>query len=558
MGMNFLPAGVVFPTRGATGTRGPMVSPPAVPVDDGVDSGILPGEEQVTTNDVLRRLPQPQQEALRRQYDTGGHADKMTYDDWLGENFADLPPQRRLSAMQRAARQAPRIPIGADPNLLPGENSELAESRRAAGLPLPEGREPKQYSPEQRQRMSRNVHNPEVPMTTFGGTFTHNPDGSLSSRAPNPKALELANAIAADPEQGRYSPSHIAALAIAYGIDAKKYGNDLDLLRQDVMREDARHQRLGKTYATVETGGGGYRYATKDADGNDAPIAKHAQTLDDRRRARETLEMYGSSSELTPEERAQLKVGIPLPPERRLALRNHALEQRNISVRQTANNYNLTRMMNNPTQRQGAYIRSLQQAVQSGDPLQVAQIHESFGNRPAAQEAMRLAALQQQAAAGLAAAQAQADAANKPDPTLGAQMEREYSDAMRLPTYEEQREGIRSVVRRNPANEGLADDAIEQKTTRIHMSRIARQNPNDPRVKSYLQSLAGDEAAFMSFATEVYGADAARQMLAQAQGTPAQRGAQATAGLQNWASDTWNWLQGATGLGGAAPGGPSR
>ena len=175
------------------------------PVQPANPSGILPGEEQVTSRDTLKQLSPAEQESLQKKFESSGQA--MDFDEWLSSNFGDIPPQDRVAEMRASASSTPRMVLGRDEDLPPGTNSPLADARIAAGKPLPEGREPGQYSPQQRRTMSRNVHNPEVPMTPFGGTFTLGASGGMSSRAPSPDAMAQAAAIAKD--QGEIGRAHV-------------------------------------------------------------------------------------------------------------------------------------------------------------------------------------------------------------------------------------------------------------------------------------------------------------------------------------------------------------
>lgn len=362
-------------------------------------SGILPGEEQVTSQDTFGTLSPEEQKALRGKYATGGHSGTMTFEDWLSENYAELPPEERAAKMRSQGAATPRIQAGRDPNLEPGQNTAVAKSRQAAGKPLPEGREATQYTPDQRRTMQRNVHSPEVPMQRFGGTFTHNVDGSLSSRAPNPDALKQAAAIAAD--QGEGSPSHLMALAQAYGIDAAQYGDDMDMLRADVMREKERHDRLAQKYDVVSNNMRGFRYTPNSAMKESVERRKNIMRLDE----------FGQrfAGMLSPEQEKDLEAelsasGASMNDIMRLR-RNRGTAQ---AVRNNWANRNMTIAANNPRVAQGLYMRSLQEAARSGDPFQVAAVHSAFGNDRAARDYMSLAGQQQEAAAAMVAAEAAA------------------------------------------------------------------------------------------------------------------------------------------------------
>lgn len=366
---------------------------------------ILPGEEQVTSQDTFGSLSKEEQAALRGKYDTGGHSGTMTFEDWLSENYAELPPEERAAQMRTQGAATPRIQAGRDPNLEPGQNSAVAKSRQAAGKPLPEGREASQYSPDQRRTMQRNVHSPEVPMQRFGGTFTPNVDGSVSSRAPNPEALRAAGAIAADPAQGEGSPSHIMALAQAYGIDAVQYGDDMDMLRADVMREKERHDRLATKYDVVSNNMGGFRYTPNSATNEMVERRKNYM------RANAIGQRFAGM--LSKGQEAELDAAAGDNMNQRLQLQlNRATAQ---TVRNNVQNRNMTIAANNPRVAQGLYMRSLQEAARSGDPFKVAAVHSMFGNDRAARDYMSLAGQQQEAAAAMVAAETAARGEEKPE-----------------------------------------------------------------------------------------------------------------------------------------------
>jgi hypothetical protein len=337
---------------------------------------------------------------LRAKYENSGHTQTMPFEDWYADNFAGSQPED----VSKAAAATVRIQPGKDPRLEPGQNSAVAKSRLAAGKPLPEGRDASQYGDKQRRTMQRNIHSPEVPMTRFGGTFTHNVDGSVSSRAPNQEMLDLAKEIAAD--QGAGSASHTMALAQAYGIDATQYGDDMDLLQADVAREHKRHHAMAGKYTIEKNPMGGYVYV---------PSQQMRDTMQARRTDQFADEVVGRHEGLlTPEERASIETyattqdGFAQLRELNNRLNRRSLGLRNQNVRNNWANRNMTIAANNPRVAQGLYMRSLQEAAQSGDPMQVAAVHSSFGNDRAARDYMSLAAQQGDAAATVAAAEASA------------------------------------------------------------------------------------------------------------------------------------------------------
>lgn len=499
--------------------RGRTAADAILPDTPQMQSGILPGEEQVTTRDTFDELPEPVQAGLQGQWQGSGHSGAMSFEDWLSANYADLAPEARAAAMTQASAQAPRMNIGVDPHHVPGENTALAKGRVRNNMPLPEGREPKQYTPEQSRTMSRNVHNPDIPMGRFGGTFTHNPDGSLSSRAPNPSAMARAEAIASDPAQGPGSDSHIIALADAFGIDAQKYGDDLDMLRADVTREYKRHQELGSKYDTVPTGMGGYRYT---------PNARMQEHVADRRRmqmARDIGKRYGRI--MSDEQLAQAEVAMQDPANgfQQLVslgqqLRMQDEVNRSINWQNRRQNIAMTNDMNNPMVRQGMGIRSLLEAVRSGDPLQVAAVHDIFNSPAGATQNRQLAAVQAQADATARAAQTQADndlavarvrsgseseagpealladaekeqldaALANQDPVMRRAAVKMYVDRTRESQSEEERERLTSSIIASHVGRTGGPSAIGDPDVQAHLSDFKRRNDRDGFIRFVMQT----------------------------------------------------------------------
>lgn len=530
------------------------------------ESGTLPGEEQVTTRDTLRQLSPTEQTALQRKFDSGGHSNTMSYDDWLTENFGDLPPAERASQMRASSSATPRVNIGKDPYLPAGENSDLAQGRRAAGLPLPEGREAKQYSPEQLRAMSRNVHNPDIPMTRFGGTFTHNPGGALSSRAPNPDMMAQAAAIAKD--QGEFSDSHIAALAQAYGIDAHKYGNDLDMLRGDVMREKERHDQRAVNYNPVAMGGGAYRYAPNDALKARMAARDLERFAGDIRNRNQGLQgsINGQSADDllaavdaaagTPNGKAEMvKLNGML---RRLREGNQ-----HQSARNRAQNYSLSQDLRNPNQAPGMGVRSLMEAVASNNPLQMAAVHDIYGNPNAALQHRQLAGVQSQAAADVAVAEEEAQAAmaqQQPDETpkrVGEEAQAEFNTALAVPDAAQRYAAVSRVVK--GINPSLADADVAEQAQNIIASHLAATNGlEDPFVQHRIGMLRASKNrdAFTQFVMSIGAAKTPDEALWMFNNpapprTAEQIGADVAAGAKQAAANTANagrgFIRGLTG-----------
>jgi hypothetical protein len=489
-------------------------------VPDEPESGTLPGEERITTQDTLRAMSPAEQSSLQKKFEGGGHSNTMSYDDWLSENFGDIPPTDRLAQMRQSAVMAPRVkPVG-DPTLSPGEQTMMAKERRLAGRPIPEGREPDHYSKVQAREMSRNVRNPDIQMTRFGGTFTHNPDGSKSARAPSPQAMELANFIAADPTQGPMSDSHIAALAQAYGIDAIKYGDDLDLLRSDVMREKERHDQLAGKYEAVPTGAGGVRYKPTAAFRERLAMQDQRRFLRDLTNRNQGLQGQAGGQDAQ-EIMAQIEqaAGTQGGKDQMVALGQKLRQIRegnqHQAARNRAQNYNISQDLRNPNQAPGMAVRSLQEAVASNNPLQMAAVYDIFGNPQAGMQNRQLAAVQGTAAGKVAEAQEEAQAAiaaTKPDDkTVAANWERELRDAYALPVME-QYGAIQRVVEGMHPNSDPAFVA-DRVQNLMAGNRARTQGLNDPFVKSRLDSIrqSGNRAAFVQFAMQIGAAQTAEQ-----------------------------------------------
>jgi hypothetical protein len=408
--------------------------------DFGAMSGGAPSTPDPAAPSLLSLSPAAQ-DNLRQKYESSGHTQTMPFEEWYQDNFTGSFPHQ----IESAANSTVRIQPGKDPRLEPGQNSAVAKSRLAAGKPLPEGRDASQYSDKQRRTMQRNVHSPEVPMSQFGGTFTHNVDGSVSSRAPNPQMLQTAAEIAADPEQGPGSASHTMALAMAYGIDATQYGDDMDLLKADVARENKRHQQLqsgGWEVSEDPSPMGGYTYKYNPQEAQKS-LATREQAMSPRRKAQFANEIVARHEGLlTPEERASVETMIETPNGfTQLRALNDRLNRRSLGLRNqnVRNNWasrNMTIAANNPMVAQGLYMRSLQEAARSGDPMQVAAVHSSFGNDRAARDYMSLAGQQAEAAAVAVAGESAARAKDKDTPTskmLAEQFDEQVSAAMRNP-----------------------------------------------------------------------------------------------------------------------------
>lgn len=452
------------------------------------ESGTLPGEEQVTSMDVFKRLKPHEQAAIRHKYERGSHAHADSFEDYLGLQYGDLPPDAREAAM--------RAEYGS-----PEEMSPTARARRDAGKPLPEGLKPGYYAPDQARTMSRNIHSPEVPMAPSGGTFTHNADGSVSSRAP--EDFRLQDAAKAAEYYGEGSPEHNRALAKGYGIDVTKYDiskpEDRALLAADVAREKERHDRLGEKYDVVRTPMGGTRYKA-NPEKMAAARDKRELAMSPERKAQFAREVRTRFAGLiTPEQEAQLATYAQTPEgfSKIRALNEELRGKRDAegmrSWRAKQQNYAMTQQMANPNYAPGMAIRSLMEAVNSGDPMRQAAAYAIMGNQLGTQGAMNVAGREREAAGAVAAAQA----ANQPKPperTIAAQFGPEMSDALRLP--QGQREAsIATILRKS----GTPEDKLDATVQSIILDHEFRTNPQGTYVEAHLQSLRGNKPAFIAF-----------------------------------------------------------
>jgi hypothetical protein len=477
------------------------------------ESGTLPGEEQVSTRDTLRALSPVEQTALQRKFESGGHAQTMSYDDWLSENFGELPPDARVTQMRDSATATPRMSVGKDPSLRTGENSGLAVGRQKAGIELPEGREPEQYTPEQLRAMRENRRNPDIPMTRFGGSYTHDPGGVAVVRAPSPPLLEAASAIAAD--QGEYSPSHVIALAQAYGIDAEKYGDDMDMLKADVLREKQVHDKRLVNNRIVDTGTGAYRYEPTDE--RKAQLAsldreRRVGTLRNRFQGLQGSEGGKTVEQLMADAGAAMSSQNGVEEIRRIerALRRIDESNRHQAVRNRNQNYSMTRDLQNPNYAPGMGVRSLMEALNTNDPQRIAAVYDIFGNPAAGMQNRQLAAVQAQAAATLGKAVEERRAATevKDDAEVlaGEQAPKEFNAALSIADPEQRYVTVERIVK--GMNPELAADpaALADRVQNLIAGRIAQTNgTSDPFVEARIGELRNskNKPAFKRFVMQI-------------------------------------------------------
>jgi hypothetical protein len=450
--------------------------------------------------DTFRQLTPAQQAAMRRLHEQ--HSPARDFEEWLAEGYGEDTPQNRLKAMQDRSGtvpivSAPGVDVVPDLTLPAGARSPLADQRVASGKPLPEGRDPSHYSPEQWRRMNRNIHAPDVPTKPFGGTWVVGPDGELSARAPDPSLMAAAEQAKA--AHGEYSMPHIVALGNAYGIDVARYGDDLDLLRADVAREHKRHQSTGKKYDTVRTPMGGYRY-TPNATTTDA-----SQDRDRQQFAMRIIQRYAGVNGNNPDagvngQQAQadqqfadrvLAIANGSNHEASMAqlralnasLRGRFVEQATRTQHARLQSEGMTRDLNNPRIRQGLLIRTLQN---EGRAAARGSIQDVIGNPEAAAGERALAAAEAAAAAAAIKAEKEAENANRPR-NPAKEMEGPMRDALALPPGPLQHASVKAVL--IGAGMATADNA-DAAADKVIADHEASRNPGGEGPKKRLYDLA--------------------------------------------------------------------
>ena len=526
-------------------------------IESRAEGTALPGEEQVTSMQTLGGLPPEVRAGLEAKYKSGGHADTMSFEDWVSENFAELPPDQRADAMRGSATSTPRIRPGRNPNLRPGEMSDTAAAQKAAGKPLPEGREPEQYSPEQRRTMSRNIYAPEVPMQPFGGSNTVNVDGSTSMRAPDPAKLELMLAIAEDqdlaPDQLANSPDWLMAAADAYGIDAARYGDDMDLLRGHVMREHERHRRQMRVSTTIPNGMGGFRYTPTGASRQAADvrgtkkfatdmIVRYGDLLSDEQK--QQLLALGSAGNMEALREVQYRMGATLK------------DQRTQAARDRAANFNMTRDMNNGAAAPGMRARALMQQIAENNPDGAAGISQIFGDEQAVPMWLNRANTQAAADAQRAAVLLDEEEKKKTErqEALGVVgINQQRIEAIQKETNPQQREVMaRSFARDNMTVEGSpppTEEAVNREAAVVLATLDFPPNPSPDDVRALFERFKADKAAFYSLGERLRSRGVTQEMVdkmwAQMSGTSARdRGRAAAQGVQDTISGIGGFVGG--------------
>lgn len=355
------------------------VIPPAA---DQAEQGILPGEEQVTTQDTFLMLPPEVRMDLRTAHLKGGHGDTMKFEDWLSENFSELPPQQRIDAMREVANRRPTPPVIA--NAAP----QPAQAQQAAATP-------RQLTPEQQAR--------------------------IAARRQDQYARDIGN----------------------------RYSNMLSKEEQEFLDWAA-------------TAPNGMEYLRKfNAD-----------------------------------------------------IRRRYERDRHTQVRDRATNYNLSQDLRNPNYAPGMGVRSLIEAVRSGNSELAGAVYDIYGNPVAGGQSRQLAGVRARAAADQQAAQIEADNALQvaamrnsgngaaEDPLKMEVLARELDRALENPDPVRRHQAVRTVIAMNPTNAGMDPAAIEAEVQRTIASHMAQSGSPEGRQHAlkYLDTLKGNKDQYMSFA----------------------------------------------------------
>jgi hypothetical protein len=498
-------------------------------------------------------------DGLRAKYEGGGHAENMTFDDWLSENFADYAPDERAAVMRQSAAAKPRTQIGRDPTLEPGQMTGVAKGVRESGRPLPEGRPVAHYSPDQARMQGRNIYDPSARTTPFGGSFAATSAGSYGMRAPDPSLPILAETAQVAPEE--LSLEQIMGLAQAYGLDAAAYGDDLDLLAGHTMEAHRRHQRQMNSSDIVATGMGGFRY-TPNQDTKDNAALRNAQQF-----AATLVSRYGKDRMPGFDADAVIAAGEAGDMNALRAINRKfgalAAGDRTNAARDRAASFNMTRDLNNPAVRQGMLVRGLMRQVAENNPEGMAAMSQIAGDPRTAAVYAQLAAQQQQMLADATEAdierRAAADAADKerrapmrsaelifeelasePDPAV------RYNKALMFAT----------AVQKASLPEGAqVDHAAAAREAAILVAsqelREARAAGDAAAAEQVFARFAGDQAAFNQLADTVRVPPKDRQaMWNRIAGTTAeQRGAAVAQGFSDIGSGIKGFVKGLFGEG---------
>lgn len=453
----------------------------------GVESGILPGEEQVTTRSTFDRLAPGQRAAIQQQWSKGAGDDN--FDEYLTRTFGDLPPAERAEEMARVAG-----PAG------------LTQQQR-----------------QDRRDVTQNFLLPDIPMMEGKGTFVRNPDGSRSMRAIDPHGLDAAKMFSADqlwqPEFNR-----VLGRAMGINVDHPRYRNNEDKLRDDVLRLWAEHERVAGVSKVEDTGAkqagmfaapnitGNRRYVVdKDKAAEVQANRDAAMRPEDRRRLADSIiQRWSGADFFTPDVRAQIEqaeqtdngFAILRGINQELTRQHNAATAAAVKSRRA--NENLTTDLNNPRSNRGMVIRSLLDEANRNNPMAMAVLHDAAGMPDQAREMRQLAAMQQQGNIQMALQAQQLAAAN---PTLAGQFAAQRSAIFeQAKTPAERLALMKDVLSRQQTREGAPppdDKAITSQARRLIAEHMVRINPQDTSVQEYLQDLSnsGNRNDFITFLT---------------------------------------------------------
>lgn len=184
-------------------------------------------------------------------------------------------------------------------------------------------------------------------------------------------------------------------------------------------------------------------------------------------------------------------------------------------VKNRQQNYHISQDLRNPNYAPGMGVRSLVQAIQSGNSELAGAMYDIYGNPTAGAQSRALAGAKAQAAAEAQAAQIDAynqmqmaqlrNGGGKGDEDDPLKMQR-LSDEMNVALAESdpvrRHQSVRTVIAMNPAFQNAPADQIEAETQRTiasHMAQSGTPQGRDFAIK-YLDGLKADKSAFMNFA----------------------------------------------------------
>lgn len=455
----------------------------------GVESGILPGEEQVTTRSTFDRLAPGQRAAIQQQWSKRAGDDN--FDEYLTRTFGDLPPADRAEEMARVAG-----PAG------------LTQQQR-----------------QERRDVTHNFLAPDIPMMEGKGTFVRNPDGSRSMRAIDPHGLDAAKQFSADqlwqPEFNR-----VLGRAMGINVDHPRYRNNEEKLQDDVLRMWAEHERVAGVSKAEDTGAkmagmfaapnitGNRRYVVdKDKAAEVQANRDAAMRPEDRKRlASSILQRWSDADFFTPEIRAQIEQaeqtdnGFAILRGINQELTRRHNESTAAAVKSNRANENLTTALNNPRANRGMVIRSLLDAANQNNPMAMAVLHDAAGMPEQARDMRQMAAMQQQGEMQMAMKAQELAAANQ-DPTLAGQFAAQRRAIFeQAQTPAERLNLMKDVLFRQNTREGAPppdDRAITSQARRLIAEHMVRIDPQDQSVQEYLQDLSrsGNQNDFIAFLT---------------------------------------------------------